>query len=249
MKILQLNVWTGRMKGALSRFLRENDYDVVCLQEAVWSKEAPDHLAHFADTVDVLKEAGGFDYEVRQSNWGVRMLDGTAVIEQGNAILSKIPIVSSETPWIHGTYSNERNYVKEWHAQVEKQGYGAIIAKLENGFTIVTHHGYWQANPLGNEVSVECAQRLADLIRDVDNKLVFCGDLNLEAAAPAMREFDFLKDLTVETGTKQTLMNLKFVKDVACDHILISNDLEWSNFEVHKELVSDHAAVSVEIKE
>jgi endonuclease/exonuclease/phosphatase family metal-dependent hydrolase len=90
---------------------------------------------------------------------------------------------------------------------------------------------------------------VADLIRDIDNKLVFCGDLNLEAAAPAMREFDFLKDLTAETGTKQTLMNLKFVKDVACDHILISNDLEWSNFEVHKELVSDHAAVSVVIKE
>ena len=249
MKVLQLNVWTGRMKGALSRFLRENDYDVVCLQEAVWSKEAPDHLSHFADTVDVLKEAGGFDYDIRQSNWGTRFLDGNAIMEQGNAILSKIPIESFETPWIHGTYSNEMNYLKDWHAQVEAQGYGAIIAKLENGYTVVCYHGYWQPDPMGNKTSVECAHKLAELIRGIDSKLVFCGDLNLEAAAPAMREFDFLKDLTVETGTKQTLMNLKFVKDVACDHVLISNDLKWDNFEVHKELVSDHAAVSVEIND
>lgn len=249
MKVLQLNVWTGRMKGALSRFIKENDYDVVCLQEAVWSKEAPDHLAHFVDTVDTLKEAGGFEYVLRQANWGTRFLDGTAIMEQGNAILSKIPIESYETPWIHGVYSNEMNYLKDWHEQVENQGYGSIIAKLENGFTIVCHHGYWQPDPLGNEVSVACARKLADLIRDVENKLIVCGDFNLEVAAPAMREYDFLTDLTAETGTKQTLMNLKFVKDVACDHILISKDLKWNNFEVHKELVSDHAAVSVEIKE
>ena len=37
MKILQLNTWTGRIKGALLEFFRKNDFDVICLQEAVWS--------------------------------------------------------------------------------------------------------------------------------------------------------------------------------------------------------------------
>ena len=31
MKILQLNAWTGRIKGALGEFLQKNDYDVICL--------------------------------------------------------------------------------------------------------------------------------------------------------------------------------------------------------------------------
>ena len=42
MKILQLNVWTGRLKGALERFVRENDADILCMQEAVWSEDNPD---------------------------------------------------------------------------------------------------------------------------------------------------------------------------------------------------------------
>jgi hypothetical protein len=29
MKILQMNVWTGRIKGAIERFLRENDFDII----------------------------------------------------------------------------------------------------------------------------------------------------------------------------------------------------------------------------
>ena len=35
MKILQLNVWTGRIKGALLNFIKSNDLDVICMQEAV----------------------------------------------------------------------------------------------------------------------------------------------------------------------------------------------------------------------
>ena len=49
------------MKGALTRFLRENKFDVICLQEAVWSKEAPEFLGHFVDTVDELKKVAGLD--------------------------------------------------------------------------------------------------------------------------------------------------------------------------------------------
>lgn len=31
MKILQLNVWTGRIKGALLEFLNSNDFDEICM--------------------------------------------------------------------------------------------------------------------------------------------------------------------------------------------------------------------------
>ena len=247
-KILQLNVWTGRMKGALTRFLRENDFDIVCMQEAVWSEQEPVHLAHFVDTVDVLKEAGGFEYDLRQSNWGVRFLDGAAIMEQGNAILSRLSIASSENIWIHGKYSNEMHYGANWEEQVRGQGYGAIKAKFESGLTLLTHHGYWDRDPLGNETSVECARKVADVLRDESGPVVMCGDMNLITEAPAMREFDFLRDLTAENKVKTTLMDIKFVKDVPCDHILISDGVRYENFQVRKEVVSDHCGLSVEIE-
>ena len=95
MKVLQLNVWTGRLKGALTRFLREHDYDIICLQEAVWS-EADAFLGHHVDTVEDLKKAAGLEYDARVSNWGIDLLGGSATMEQGNVILSRYPIIEVE---------------------------------------------------------------------------------------------------------------------------------------------------------
>lgn len=246
MKVLQLNVWTGRMKGALTRFLRENKFDVICLQEAVWSKEAPEFLGHFVDTVDELKKVAGLDFEARVSNWGIGLLGDLATMEQGNVILSRFPIEETEAVLVRGEYDARMNFMVKNGAD-EKQAYYALKVRLANGLTVLNYHGYWKPDPIGDDETVRCMRKVADMIRDEKGPVLMCGDLNVIAESPAMRELDFLTDLTAETGTKQTLMNLKFIKDVACDHILISDGIEWSNFEIHKELVSDHAAVSVEI--
>jgi len=147
----------------------------------------------------------------------------------------------------HGEY-NPKSAFSNKNGADENQAWYALKVKLENGLTVLTYHGYWQRDPLGNEETVRCMKIVADMLRSEDGPVLMCGDLNVIAESPAMRELDFLTDLTAETGTKQTLMNLKFVKDVACDHVLISDDIKWSNFEIHKELVSDHAAVSVNIE-
>ena len=246
MKVLQLNVWTGRMKGALTRFLSEHDYDVICLQEAVWS-EADGFLGYFVDTVEDLKKAAGLEYDARVSNWGVELLGGKAIMEQGVVILSRFPIDNVEKILTHGKY-NPKSEFNNKNGADENQAWYALKAKLANGLTVLAHHGYWQRDPLGSEETIRCMKIVADALRKEKGPVLMCGDLNVIAESPAMRELDYLTDLTVETGTKQTLMNLKFVKDVACDHILISDGIKWSNFEVHKELVSDHAAVSVEIE-
>ena len=246
MKVLQLNVWTGRLKGALTRFLREHDYDIICLQEAVWS-DNDDGLRYFVDTVEDLKEASGLEYVERVSNWGVALYDKGATMDQGNVILSRYPIESVEKKQLLSDYTNRREIAGKNDQGVE-HAYFALKVKLENGLTVLTYHGYWKPDPIGDETTVECMRKVADMIRDEKGPVLMCGDLNVIAESPAMRELDFLTDLTAVTGTKQTLMNLKFVKDVACDHILISDGIKWSNFEVHKELVSDHAAVSVDIE-
>ncbi len=247
MKVLQLNVWTGRMKGALTRFLSEHDYDIICLQEAVWSDDGDAGLGYFVDTANDLKKASGLEYEARVSNWGVALFDEGETMDQGNVILSRYPIVSVEKKQLLGEYT-PRRVINQKNDQGIEHAFFALKVKLENGLTVVNYHGYWKPDPIGDAKTVMCMRKVADMIRDEEGPVLMCGDLNVVAESPAMRELDFLKDLTAETGTKQTLMNLKFVKDVACDHILISSDIKWSNFEVHKELVSDHAAVSVNIE-
>ena len=88
---------------------------------------------------------------------------------------------------------------------------------------------------------------VADMISSDKNPVVLCGDLNVIPEAKAMRELDFLRDLTAIHNIPTTLRNIRFTKDVPCDHILISDNINYQDFEVINAPVSDHCALTVKI--
>lgn len=245
-KILQINTWTGRIKDGLTRFIKEGGFDVVCMQEAVWLGKGAGFLDAFVDTVDKIKKAGGFQYDFRSTNYGIKMFDGVDRCEQGNVILSKIPFKATEEKVLIGDY-----YVADGRPDSKDvtldHRYTAQKVTLENGFVIVNYHGYWLKDPLGDRLTTKCMKQVADMIREEESPVVMCGDLNIVSEAPAMRELDFLTDLTALNKVKTTLRNVKFEKDVACDHILVSKNVSYRDFKVIDAKVSDHMALSVEI--
>ena len=164
-------------------------------------------------------------------------------MEQGNVILSRYPIVKAETKLLHGEYIDSMIF-----EQGDDHAYFAQKIWLENGLCVVNYHGYWLPNPIGDDETVRCMQLVADWIKEETGPVVMCGDLNVIAESPAMRTLDFLTDLTPQNNVKTTLQNLKFVKDVACDHILINDQVTAKNFTVHDNLVSDHKTISAEIE-
>jgi len=247
MKILQINVWSGRIKDGLSRFIAEGEYDVVCMQEALWGDECNDFLEEYTDTVDKIQRLGGFPYVAKASNYGTKTLNGSAKYELGNAILSKIPFTKVEKRDILGEYSVIESVSD--HELVKGHGYTAQKVILENGIAIINHHGYWREDPLGNETSIESMRRLADFIKENPRPTIVCGDFNIISESPAMRELDFLEDLTATNHLKTTLRNVRFVIDVACDHILISNDLKCTDFKTVSAPISDHMALIAEINQ
>ena len=191
MKILQLNVWTGRLKGALERFVRENDADILCMQEAVWSEDNPGVVNYAFDSVDKIMTIGGYEYDYRSPNFGIKIGDD-CLMKQGNVILS--------------------------------------------------------TDPLGDERHVKCMHEVADLFRDEKRPVIMCGDLNVISESPAMRELDFMRDLTAENHIVQTLQNLKFVKNVACDHVLVNDKIIVKDYHTVDQLASDHKAVLTEFE-
>ncbi len=242
MKILQLNVWTGRIKGALAKFLAEADFDVICLQEAVWGDRDAE-LRNLFMTVDQIKELTRVEYEARSANWGMRIFSDDNVMEQGNVILSREEIVEEKSWVVRGEYG-----LIEKLEDFYEHMYTLQVVRLANGLTVANHHGYWRPDPIGNEDTVEAMRRVAEHLREVQGPLVMCGDLNVIHASPAMRELDFLRDLTDEYGVENTLAGLKFDGKVACDHILVSPEVTVERFEVLDELVSDHKALVAEIE-
>lgn len=239
MKILQLNTWTGRVKGALLDFIGENDFDVICLQETVWS-ENRDMLEHFAASFDQIQEASKLEFSSRAANWSVNAFD--SIVSEGIGVLSRCPIASETIELVHGECKVATSSQELWN-----HGYNAQLIKLENGFNIVNYHGYWLPTPIGDEVTVQAMRKVAKFIKAVDGPLIMCGDLNVIHESPAMRELDFLTDLTAKYNIDNTLSGLKFNGKVACDHILVNDYVKVSDFRVLENIVSDHKALIAEI--
>lgn len=301
-KILQLNAWNGRIKGALARYLECHDFDIICLQEAVWSAvdkgiskdELMDaelverQLSFFVDTVDQLKTASRLEYDYRTSNWGLALNFPGGRMEQGCAILSRWPFVSQEMEYVHGKYCDNillNDNVVEGYPEVvavEDQGFaaqrvvvrvnktkqteGESMTKGYKELAIVNYHGYWLPDPLGDDNTVAAMMKVAKLCQkdsaagnDASGAIadrilkgslatIMCGDLNIVSDAPAMRELDFLRDLTAENSVENTLVGLKFAGKVACDHILVNDNIEVKNFGVDQSrVISDHWPLVAEI--
>ncbi len=231
-KILQLNAWTGRIKGAIQEFIKENDFDIICLQEAIWADDE-DVLQYFAATVNQLKEESGLPYESRSTNWEI--MSNNTKISQGNVVLSRFKIEKERSEYVYGELA-----LAKTAKDLADHCYTVQILKLENGLNIVNHHGYWLPTPVGDETTVEVNEKVARLIKELSGPIVMCGDLNIIYESPAMRPFDFLTDLTHEYQINNTLVGLKFNGKVACDHILISDQIKATDFHVSDRIISDH---------
>ena len=242
MRILQLNVWHGRLTGALLQYLSENTFDVICMQEAVWldQEDRGVHSGFFA-TVDAIKEATGIQYDSRCDNWIIDSFLGYKM-HQGNVILSREKIVNEKIVEVYGGSTELETYDDFFNHH-----YMAQRVTLESGLNIVNYHGYWQKQPLGNEETVKAMKNVVSLIKESNGPLVMCGDLNIIYDAPAMRELDFLRDLTEENHINNTLAGLKYNGNVACDHILINEKVSVSSFQVVDKIVSDHKGLVAEI--
>lgn len=239
-KILQLNVWTGRIKGALLEFIKKNDFDIICLQEAVWSPNRK-ALEVFSDSVEQIKECSGLKYESRAANWFMEAFDST--VYQGNVILSCEEIIEEIVELVYG---EER--VAKTAQDLLDHCYKAQLVKLKDGLNVVNYHGYWLPSPIGDETTISVMRKVAELAKKTDGPLVMCGDLNVVHESPAMRELDFLTDLTAKNNIDNTLIGLKFDGKVACDHILVNDQIEVVDFKVLDNLVSDHKVLTATIK-
>lgn len=246
MRILQINGWVGRIKDGLSRFITNGGYDIVCIQEAIWSDNCNEYLEMYVDTIDKIAKMAKYDYVFKTSNYGTRTLSGDAQFEIGNAILSKIPFIDTKEEKILGEYSVIKN-IKDCQSAINHR-YMAQKVILNNKLAIVNYHGYWQKDPLGNKTSTECMRKVANLIKNDYRPTIMCGDLNVISESPAMRELDFMQDLTASNQIKTTLRNIRFVKDVACDHILVTDEINFKNFDLIDAAISDHKALTIEIE-
>jgi endonuclease/exonuclease/phosphatase family metal-dependent hydrolase len=237
MKILQLNIWLGRLLNQVEALIEKEQPDILCLQEVLDAEGTiylPDQVF---DSLKRIKKTSGLSYDFFSptNSFQVAGVQG----HFGNAILSRYPLKHVETIFTnnaHNTIAQESDHIPNIRNLQITQ-----VDTPDGVVTVFNHHGHWEPNQFGSPTSVEKLQIVADQVRKQVGPIIVAGDFNVVAESDAMRVFDnLLVDLTAEHNITTTLSQFGKVSDVACDHILINDEISPLEFRVCEELVSDH---------
>lgn len=243
MKLLQLNIWEGKLLKEILSFIEKEQPDILCLQE-VYSCKGDIKLPDFMfDSLERIIERTGYQHSFFTPVFTTIYADVPASF--GIAILSRYPLENQQSIFTNGEYiarQTATNYIPNSRVLQWCQ----VVAD-DKTFSLANHHGHLEVDPLGSQISIEKMQFVKAKLEYLPQPLIFSGDLNIKGESPAMRVFDgFLTDLTATNQIPTTLSQFGKVANVACDHILVSDDVNVKDFHVTDDLVSDHKALVLE---
>lgn len=245
MKLIQLNIWQGRILWQVAPFLKQHNPDIVCLQEIFSSPEGVPNWDSFSGLETLQQALPELQY------WFFAPLYSYSVqrrkVTSGNAIGSRYPIVDKQVFFTHGQYVDEKDPTPNTrNAQSCKL---SLSRNVQLG--LVNHHAYWDKNPAGAPEAIAKMQQVCDAAMALGDPVIVTGDLNVVPQSKPMQVFKGkLENLTETHAVKTTLTQLARAFDrnniVPCDHILVSPGVQVQNFYASETIVSDHKPLILE---
>jgi len=241
MKIIQLNIWQGKLGEQIIAFLRAEKPDFVCMQEVNDLKGRSGYK--FFATLEEIKTGAGFSETVMSPTLSSRYMERE--LDYGNATLSQWPIVATATVFTRGVYKR-RFDVETGDGNVRNLQIVTVDIKGKK-LHILNHHGHHVPDTkAGNSETLRQMMLIAAEIDKIDGPLILCGDFNL---TPDTKSISVLnKKLTnlslvhklQETGT--VLSNIH----ATVDYIFVNDLVKVRHFKMSDEVVSDHKALILE---
>mgnify|MGYP003514875296 CR=1 FL=1 len=240
MKILQLNIWGGKLGKQIEEVLKREQPDIVCFQEVV---SLPRISERFFSPLEKFQQSGGFAHTFYSPTFGFTLMSRQA--EFGNAILSTLPFISTNTMFTRKTYVENQDLLDDDY-NIQNLQHAAIE---HNGQTlhILNHHGHHvREHKNGNEETMRQCGEIADYIKTLNGLVVLTGDFNLAPDSESLEQINaVLVNHAKELGVLTTRTPLTHKTEV-CDYIFTSSDIAVTDFQVLDDIASDHKALVVE---
>lgn len=266
MRIMCLNGWGGRLHGPLQAFLRDVSPDILCLQEVVHTPAArkawldyrdgghtlPQRANFFRDVCAVLPGHAAFFCPAAQ---GV-LWDGEEPVPSrwglATFVRADIPVIAQAQGFVHKGFSPD-GYGEHPRS---RNAHALRLHDFERGWPVVVAHMHGVRDPAGKMDTPERlaqARRLAGLVAAIaepDDRLVVCGDFNVE---PESRTFAVLRelglsDLVAGRGFSGTRSSHYTKPGRFADYMLVNDAVYVLSFDVvDAPEVSDHRPLLVEI--
>lgn len=226
LKVLSWNIWIDGDYAEMQRILTLENADIIGLQEVKDNDPERPILTHLASL--------GYEsiFMPVEKTWGGK------IYRDGPAILSRYPIVSSQS-----------------HDLSRENNRGAVQANIQIGDTqmhvLSTHllHTHQKDSPVQNEQ--------ADSLLKISprERTIIVGDFNATPGSYPIRKISevFANTDSSNAATWSTHLNGCNVckidtPQIRLDYIFASKDLAYSNAKVGYSTASDHLPISVEIR-
>ncbi len=247
MRLIQLNLWQGRLSRSILRFLKQQNADILTLQE-VYSANDGAPLVHLEnlEILEMIKNEMP-KYKVANAPLYSYQVAGKPVTFS-IAILSKLPIKNHEQAFTNGYYVEDvaQEAIPENVRNVQK----ITLEIAGQELTVVNMHSHWGPRPVDTDGSILGMQKTVEFIGEASGPTIIAGDLNVNPDTRTAMLLDrYGENLTRKNQINSTMTELaKVVPDISPDQIIVSNDLKVKNFEVSEFIASDHKALILDFE-
>lgn len=253
MKLISLNIWGGRVHGALIEFIKRysDEVDIFCFQEALRTPTEntvirdihlniyeeikallPDHVAAFAASEDNYIDGGPTNFPME--------------FGQAMFIRKSIEIKSVEDMFVHKHRGAARSETGRSAARAMQY---ASVSHGGKNYTVFNYHGLHNGDGKSDsDERFEQSKKIGEILASVHNSAkIVCGDLNLLPDTKSLGMLEgSMRNLIKEHGVTSTRSSyyekpLKFA-----DYILVDKNITVNEFAVLKDEVSDHLAMCLD---
>ncbi len=241
MKLVQINIWQGKLGKQIIDLLNDEKPDFVCMQEVNDLKGGSGYK--FFSTLDEIKQEAGFDHVFMSPTYASQYMNRT--MEYGNAMLSRLPFVKTETLFTRGEYMTGFD-VEERDGNIRNLQVAAVEIGSKR-LNLLNHHGHWiYGTKAGDDETLRQMALIAEAVRGLEGPVIMCGDFNLAPGSTSIGLInEQLTNLSAKHGLKRTYTELSVVDEV-CDYIFVNDHIKVHNFKESGKLVSDHKALILE---
>ncbi|EKE05192.1 MAG: hypothetical protein ACD_19C00403G0002 [uncultured bacterium] len=261
MKLLNLNICIKISNTKeVGNFLIEQNADFVTIQEIVRHLE-PGVFEEYRSKEDIEKIVGDiYPYKFFGPLWVTDVSfknnqvhrDYGGMIEQGNEILSKHPIVSASHAFFYKSYA----YIQDWTNWKQEDHGRALTSSIHdiNGkrLTIFNIHGIWSEGKIDDDRTIKECEYVLEKASESNMPTIIAGDFNLYPNSPSIAILDNkFRNLIKEYGIKTTRPAFKDNNDVGLnvvDYVFVNDKVKVNDFKVLDVTVSDHLPLVLEFE-
>jgi endonuclease/exonuclease/phosphatase family metal-dependent hydrolase len=243
-KLLQLNIYKGKYIDNLIKYLNENDFDIICLQEVAGGSQSfnDDNYQRLIKNTNYDGQTGvAWTIQPDSSNY------------MGNSIFYK-KVLNPQNPrnFFMKPFKVLSSTEENWESR-PRCAFFLDFELNEKTITVGSTHLAWGPTPSDTDYKVEQGKKLLNYVKSIETPVVLCGDFNLPPESLVIKSFSQnFENQTTKKGLTNTLNleNHAIKEDVpeglAVDYIFTSKDVNVVNFElIDTPELSDHLGLSL----